>query len=288
MLTLDDKNKDNDPNIPIIDLYKNELVDYKLKKFAFPEQTIYFDNSAREDAGVNTQKLDLNNDYVAFPNMKPNKRYAFFISGSSGSGKTTTTANLIKIFIDYKPDINIIYYTGCPQDDPLDDYLKRICNNNLIKITPQDIMKDNAIILSVDMLHRRFKQMNGEVLVVMDDIESISNKQIRMALLQFQDEILERGRSHGKNFRHIHLISVIHSTQNWMSTRKLLKECNYSIFNLRVVSTRTINNILEIFGYDKNIVNCVLEMKKQGQQITFFSKDYPFIIFNNNNIILQN
>lgn len=281
MLTLDKTDK------PTIDLYKNELIDYKLKKYAKPTHTIYY----KQEKGTlpQTSIIDLENENkVAFPNLEQNKRFAFFISGSSGSGKTTTTANLIKIFIDTKPDINIIYYTGCPEDDPLDTYLAKICHQNLIKITPRNIIDDNDIILSVDMIHERFKKFRGEVLVVMDDIESISNVKIKNVLLKFQDEILERGRSHGKNYRHIHLISIIHSTQNWNSTRKLLKECTYSVFNLRVISTKTILNILEIFGYDTEIKDLVLAMKKEGKQITFFSKEYPFIIFNNDKIIIQN
>lgn len=271
---------------PIIDLYVNELEDYKLKKYARPIKTIYYKKI--ENKAPETILLKIDNENVVFPNLENNKRYAFFVSGASGSGKTTTTANLIKIFLDYKPKTKIIYYTGCPEDDPLDNYLKKICNNNLIKITPKNIELDNQIILSVDMLHKRFDKMDGEVLVIMDDIESISNKKIRNVLLQFQDEILERGRSHGKNYRHIHLVSIIHSTQNWNSTRKLLKECTFSVFNLRVVPTKTITNVMELFGYDKDIINLVLQMKKTGVGITFFSQGFPFLIFNNSSIILQN
>lgn len=278
----------NKTDKPIVDLYKNDLIDYKLKKDANPIQTIYYDEKNKSSE---VQIIQLEDDYVSFPKIILEKRYAFFISGASGSGKTTTTANLIKIFLKSKPEIFVIYYTGCPIDDPLDNYLKLICNKNLIKITPKIIANDSKVLLSVDELYFRLQQKPNhprECLIIFDDIESISNKMIRTALLTFQDEILERGRSHAKNYKNINLISIIHSTQNWNSTRKLLKECDYSIFNLRVVNINTIENIIKMFGYSEEVVEYILLMKRKGNTITWFGKNYPFVIFNNNNIILQN
>ena len=123
----------------------------------------------------------------------------------------------------------------------------------------------------------------------MDDVESMSNNTIRTQLLEFQTQILRLGRSHSKQTKHINLITIQHSTLNYQQSRVLLQECKFSIINLRAVSKSTIQQLLASkYGFDGDIINYILQLKKEGGQITFFSSAFPYLIFNNKSIILEN
>ena len=118
-----------------------------------------------------------------------------------------------------------------------------------------------------------------------DDVESMAHKQLRNQLLEFQTQILRLGRCHSKQTKHINLITIQHSTLNYAQSRVLLQECKYSILNLRAVNKSTIQQLLAYkYGFDSDIINYILQLKKEGGQITFFSSSFPYLIFNNKSI----
>ena len=279
----------------IIELYHKDKfnTDYKLDKDAKPYKILYLNNNSNNN-GENQIINDLN-DYIPFPYLDPKERQTFYISGCSGSYKTTTACNLINLFIQHNKDIFILYFTGINEiDDSLNNYLKIVCKNNCMVINTKTFInaKLNKLILPCSVEYINWFQKNKKnvpFLVIMDDVESMSNKTIRNQLLDFQTQILRLGRSHSKQTKHINLITIQHSTLNYAQSRVLLQECKYSIFNLRAVSKSTIQQLLESkYGFDSDIINYILQLKKNGAQITYFSSSFPYLIFNNKSIILQN
>lgn len=295
MITLD-KN-DN----PIIELYKKEDFDhdYKLNKDAKPSKTLYLDKS-------NNDKLiieDLQNN-IPMPYIDKKKRNSFFISGASGSYKSTTASNLICLFLKHIPNINVIYFTGITLDEPLEDYFKYLFQdeykNRCIIFTPQsfiDFKKNNEknkklklrIPLTVQDLHNIQDVKSTPFLIVFDDIDNINNSIIRKLLLDFQAQILNEGRSHNKKHKHIHIISISHClSAQQRHTQLLIRESDYAVFNLKSHSKSHIINLLKIkYGFDEEDINEILKQKKQGGGITFFSSHWPYLIFNDKAIFIS-
>lgn len=288
-------------NNPIIELYKKEDFDhdYKLNKDAKPSNILYLDKS-------NNDKLiieDLDNNIV-MPYIEKNKRNSFFISGSSGSGKSTCCANLIKLFLSHIKDINIIYFTGITLDQPLEEYFKYLFQDEYkercIIFTPQsffDFKKNNEnnkkiklrIPLSVQDIHKIQDVKSTPFLICFDDIDNINNPVIRKLLLDFQAQILNEGRSHNKKHKHIHIISISHClSAQQRHTQLLIRESDYAVFNLKSHSKSHIINLLKIkYGFDNEDIEAVLKMKKENGGITFFSSHWPYLIYNDKAIFIS-
>lgn len=286
---------------PIIELYKKEDFDhdYKLNKDAKPTKTLYLDKS-------NNDKLiieDLQNN-IPMPYIDKKKRNSFFISGSSGSGKSTCCANLIKLFLSHISDINVIYFTGITLDEPLEDYFKYLFQDEYkyrcVIFTPQsfiDFKKNNEknkklklrIPLSVQDIHKIQDVKSTPFLIVFDDIDNINNPVIRKLLLDFQAQILNEGRSHNKKHKHIHIISISHClSAQQRHTQLLIRESDYAVFNLKSHSKSHIINLLKIkYGFDEEDINEILKQKKEGGGITFFSSHWPYLIFNDKAIFIS-
>lgn len=307
MLTFEEKN-----NKAIIDLYdKKELnKDFKFNKDAEPYKTLYLSSSADAD------KLTIDNldPYVPFPHIDPNYRFSAYIHGNSGSGKTTTTANLIFLLLKAIPDIRFIYFTGIGIDEPLIKYFKYLFKedykNRLILFTPKsfiDIKKQNetsknklSIPLTVEELNKIQIQNskiqgnnNTSLCCVFDDIDNINNPVIKKLLLNLEADILLTGRSHNKKggADHIHIISISHiMTAQTPRIRRLLLETQWNIFNLKSQSDNHIINLIKNkYGYSDNETQEIIKQKHNSGPylITFFSSSYPYIIFNNKSIMIS-
>ena len=295
MITLD-KN-DN----PIIELYKKEDFDhdYKLNKDAKPSKTLYLDKS-------NNDKLiieELQNN-IPMPYINKKKRNSFFISGASGSYKSTTASNLINLFLQHIPNINVIYFTGITLDEPLEDYFKYLLQDEYkyrcVIFTPQsfiDFKKNNEknkklklrIPLSVQDIHNIQDAKSTPFLIVFDDIDNINNPIIRKLLLDFQAQILNEGRSHNKKHKHIHIISISHClSAQQRHTQLLIRESDYASFNLKSHNRTHIIALLRLkYGFDEEDINEILKQKKEGGGITFFSSHWPYLIFNDKAIFIS-
>ena len=278
---------------PVIDLFKTSdfNFDYKLDpKVKEPEKTIYFN----KDGSLTTQIIEMNGDLTPLPAIRKGSFIRFFIGGRSGSYKSSTCGILIKRFLDANDNnIFILYYNCNEKDTVLEKYLKKIGHNNIIVFTPKSFeetyKKRKMIPLTVDALNDyQKKTRNIPMLIVFDDLEACNNPLLRKATHAFMLDLLQRGRKHSDKTDNLSVINIQHTMLNYSQSVKLFNESNYCVFNLRAVPDNAIVNMLaNKFGYDNNIIEYILENKRQGGGITWFSTEYPMIIFNQNAIIIQ-
>ena len=304
MITFNKQNKDNKDNQPIIELYNKEdfNFDYKLSKDAKPSDILYLNKDNNNEMIIE----DLNNK-IPFPYIDDKKRYSFFISGASGSFKSSNAGSLISIFLRKIPKLYVIYFTGISLDQNLEEYFEYLTKDNdkdknkIIIITPKtflDIKKYNdnnknknklKIPLSVEEINQLQDKDSRQYLIIFDDIDNINNKVIRQLLLIFSSDILNTGRSHNKKHKHIHIINISHNlTATQAHTRLYLRESLYCGFNLQSQSKNHIKNLLSIkYSADDDFVDEILKQKKEGAGFTWASSSYPYLIMNDKAIFIS-
>ena len=105
------------------------------------------------------------------------EREIIYITGCSGSGKSTYTRKFIEQHKKNNPDIEIYLFSALPDDESLDS------------VEPKRIILDDTIISDpIDV-----KEFSG-CIVIFDDIDVLTNKKIREEVYKILNQILEIGR----------------------------------------------------------------------------------------------
>ena len=137
--------------------------------------------------------------------LKNKQRSGIFISGISGSGKSTVAKNLIDAYIKILgKGIRIILFTQTQDLDPAFESFSE--NKSFIHVC---IKEDEMFPLLTPELLR-------DSIVVFDDYENL-DKILQSFTLGLIKDILERGRK-----MNIHTILINHQTQNYNKTRALI------------------------------------------------------------------
>lgn len=310
MITFNKKNKEGKDNQPVINLYKKEDFndDYKLNKDIHkPNDIIYFDSEAFKDDNEDDERDDFCfikelNGMTPWPHIEKGKLFRMSIAGSSGTGKTSLTLSAIKMFIDANDGkAFVIYYNANESDEPMERYLKKICNDQLLIITPK-LMIDNynenlkkkpnqkvRLFYTIqDIKDIIFSKANYETLLVFDDWEGCTNKTVKQQIQLTMNEVLSMGRARTSKQSNISCIIINHQVLQAAATKALFNEVNFVCLHLRSVSNSNIDNVLGVkCGYDENIIKLIKKMKKQGAGFTFISRCYPYIIMSDKGIIFQ-
>ena len=182
------------------------------------------------------------------------ERQILYITGASGSGKSTYTANYIKNYKKMFPE-NTIYCFSALKDDESLDVVKPeriVIDDNLWK-DPIDVSE--------------FK----DSLVVLDDIDVISDKKQREAVYSVMNQILEVG-------RHFKITCVItnHLPTAGKDTRRVLNECHSVTYFPHSGTARGIKYLLqEYLGIDKYQIKKIKGLKSRWATIF---KNYPNVI----------
>ena len=184
------------------------------------------------------------------------ERQVFMVSGMSGSGKSTYTASLCRTYKKQFPDNSIILFSNKPSDPVFDrlDYVQRIVIN-------EDLLEDPITLNEME-----------NSLIVFDDVEYSSNKEIDNELNRIRDLILQQGRSY-----HCSFVYITHQANNYKQTRTILNECN-SITIFPSMTTRySLNYLLsKYFGFDKNQINKICKLPSRW--VTIY-KSPPLITY---------
>jgi hypothetical protein len=181
------------------------------------------------------------------------ERQILYITGASGSGKSTYCANYI---MEYKKIFskNDIYVFSALKDD-----------ESLDKVEPKRVKIDDRLI-SDPLLVDDFKNS----LVVFDDIDVISDKHQRKAVYNLLNAILETGR----HFR-VSCLITNHLPTAREETRRVLNECHSITYFPHSGNKSTLNRLLtEIIGLDKEDV---IKIKKLKTRWATIFKNYPQI-----------
>jgi len=181
------------------------------------------------------------------------ERDILYITGASGSGKTTFTAGYIKEYKKTYKKNEIYVFSALKEDETLDKLgIQRVkVGNNLIEDP-----------LTID----DFKNS----LVIFDDIDVISDKKVREAVYKILNSILETGR-HTKTS----CINTNHLPTAKNETRRILNEAHAIVYFPHSGSVRGINYLLtDYVGLTKEDIQVIKGMKSRWCCIF---KNYPQI-----------
>ena len=217
-----------------------------------------------------------NDDDVShpFPNLKltgdsvfqhipdpDTEREILYITGASGSGKSTYTKNYCKKWVKLKKK-PIYLFSSLKEDESLDE------------IKPQRIILDERLVtepIPVDDF--------AESLVIFDDIDVISDKKIREAVYSILNQILEVGRHHK-----IFCILTNHLPYSGKDTRRILNEAHCVVWFPFSGSGVGMKRLLcDYLGLDKTIIKKTKSLKSRW---CCLFKNYPQVLMTEKNIWL--
>lgn len=180
-------------------------------------------------------------EFMPLPCHKPDQRDVIYITGASGTGKSTFAGEYARLFSKVfemegeQPKIIIV-----SPDDPDNDGVFSSSTYAWQWLSPADIMANNVTL--EDMCDPEFrytytvpgKSAKSEpvtkqqpLLIIFDDVEALSNKKEAAALHTFMQAVLERARK-----KRIYAAYISHRASAGMATKIILQEQNAIWFPL--------------------------------------------------------
>ena len=176
------------------------------------------------------------------------ERSVFMVCGMSGSGKSTYTAQLCKTYHQQYPKNKIILFSNKPSDPVFDilSYVDRITISD-------DLIKDPITLTELE-----------NSLVVFDNVECQTSKEIDKELIRISDLILQQGRSYKCSF-----IYISHQANNYKATRNILNECHHVVIFPAMQTRYSLNYLFgKYFGFDKDTINKICKLPSRWVQIS--------------------
>lgn len=188
----------------------------------------------RDENKYESIKLD-KGKFLPYPSSRE-----FYISGTSGCGKTYLSCQIIKEYLRDNKKNDMYVLSGINEDKVVDDLKpKRIKLDERMHTDP----------LEVD----DFK----DSIVLFDDIKTISNNKIAKSVAKLRDNILEKGRHTNTT-----IIATTHLLLDYQDTRLLLVESSNIIFFPKGGGLSKIDTFLEKYvGVKSEMRNRILSTK---------------------------
>ena len=178
--------------------------------------------------------------------------YRIYVSGLSGSGKSTFIAEFLKRN-PVKKGAGIFLFSPVEKDEAMDKI------KNVIRVNLDDVEKELKKEFTIEEVPE------GSV-VIFDDCESFPKK-VAKRYLELRDIFMERGRH-----RFISTITVSHNCCNGHSTKVCIRESQYWILFPKH-NSRDTRNILKLYGgLEKNQIDEICDMKTRW---CFYHKSIP-------------
>jgi len=225
--------------------------------------SISTDEKEEDDITRAFRKLDLPADQKFQQAVNPDtERTISYITGASGSGKSTYIASYCKQYKKVFPKNEIYVFSALSEDESLDVIKpKRICIDERMISDP----------LGVD----DFK----DSMVIFDDIDVIGDKKLRESVYQVLNALLETGR-HTKSS----VCISNHLPTAGKDTRRVLNESHSVIWFPHSGSGVGMKRLLcDYLGLDKNINK---KLKKMKTRWAVYFKSYPSIMMTEHNMWL--
>lgn len=238
----------------------------KIKGGLYDGKIIYVDGSTKKNDGIEGiegiqtfKHLKLPPDAVFQPIPDDTKeRDCHFVSGASGSGKSTWTKKFVKEYQKQNKKNPVYLFSRKNEDENLDD------------VKPLRVrIGENLIIDPLGM--EDFKKS----LVIFDDTDIIKSKALFCAVNHLRDEILQGGRSIN--------ISCIITNHNFTGREltTVLNEC-HSVTVFPANYNRGMKYLFENYlGLDKKTISKI--RKAPSRWVTVF-KNYPVVIVTENEL----
>lgn len=224
--------------------------------------SIAINEDEEEECKKTFRRMDLKDQkFQQVPDKKMN-RQILYITGASGSGKSTYIANYCKQYKKVFPENEIYVFSALADDESLD------------VIKPKRLKIDERMItdpLTVD----DFK----DSMVIFDDVDVIGDKKLREAVYQVMNACLETG-------RHTNTSMAIsnHLPTAGKDTRRVLNEAHSVIWFPHSGSGVGMKRLLcDYLGLDNDINK---KLKKMKTRYAVYFKNYPSILMTEKSIWL--
>lgn len=192
-----------------------------------------------------------------FQQMPSDTVRVMYVAGPSGSGKSTYTADYSFLFQKIYPDSKIILFSRVHSDPALEglDYKRVVLTEDLV---------ENPL---------QIEEVEEGSLVIFDDIDTISNEELRKSLFNFQGQILEIGRH--RNVKCIITSHLINGNDK-KQTRTIMNEAHSVTIFPKAGSLYHIKYYLkQYFGLSVKQINAIVAL--ESRWVTLF-KSYPQIV----------
>lgn len=171
-------------------------------------------NSMRSTPGrisQDGQQAALYHDLEMMPVPNPTRFDRIYISGPTGSGKTTWIGKYLDMLLEIQPNRKIIVFSDVALE-----------NDNILSKYPHVRIKLDEQLVEDPI---EMAELNGSV-VIADDIDSITNSKVKKAVFSMIDSILKQGSSKQK----ITLIVTNHAFSDYQNTRNIIINCNFIVW----------------------------------------------------------
>jgi len=201
--------------------------------------------------------------------MKPiidttKERQVFYITGMSGSGKSTYVSKIAEVYNKLYPKNQIYLFSNKPEDKVLDQY------KYIKRVKLDQSLVDDPI---------QLPELKNS-LVIFDDIEAIPNKSLSNEMDRLRDMILQQGRSYKISFCYIS-----HLANNYKQTRTILNECHSITIFPAMCTKYSLKYLMDkYFGFGKNDLNKLLSLPSRWVTI---SKAPVFVLYEKGGYLLN-
>lgn len=212
--------------------------------------------------------LSLDNENQSFqliPNPET-ERSILYVTGSSGSGKSFFTKKYCREYAKIFPKRPIYIISSIDTDKSVDD----IKNLKRIKIKTPEFLTEDFVIDD-------FKNS----LVILDDIDCLTDKKLRLKVNAILGMILETGRHSNTS-----CIYTSHLATAGNDTKRILNECHSITFFPKTMGGRMMKYLCEGYlGLDKKEIE---HLKKINSRSITIMKTYPKTILGDKDVFLLN
>jgi hypothetical protein len=235
--------------------FNNQTIYLRVEEPDKPKHPFTFMDFAK--AGDETVKLQ------QVPNTKA-EREILYITGASGSGKSTYTRRYCEQYKKRWPERDILLFSSLPEDESLD------------AVQPKRIAIDDRL-----MEEPITPEMLADSLVIFDDVDVLSNKKYRDAVLSIANQVLEIG-------RHFNITAIFtnHLPTNRGDTRRILNESHSVIYFPHSGTAMGTKRLLEQYvGLDATMMK---KIRKMPTRWACIFKNYPMVVMTERTIQLAN
>lgn len=198
-------------------------------------------------------KLKDGGKMIPLPRLEENQISHLFVSGPTGSGKSTFASVYIKQFLKLHPKSKVYIVSAIPNDEVLDS----------IKPKPKRLKIDEKMYekpIPIELFENS--------IILFDDVDNIRDKKIKEAIQKLRDDVLANGRHYN-----INVISLTHNPTNNKETKSSLLESNSIVMFPHGGDDYHIKRVLkEYLSIPTKKIDEILKMKSRW---IFINKSYP-------------
>jgi len=227
-----------------------------------PEDSLEDKTTASERQQIESKK-EIKSSFQITPRFDMVER--ILICGQSGSGKSTIASNWIQDYLSIK-EKDVFLLSRVEEDKPLDDIklLQRV-DLKQFSVVPEDMPLETE----------DFK----DSIVILDDIDTITDKKILNNVISLRDDMLETGRHNN-----ITMLCITHVLFQNKNSKKPLNEATGVILFPRSGSKYHIRRYLkEYCGLEEKTVNRIMNL---NSRYFYISRTYPNYVVSEREIFL--